>query len=129
MYPDLDFSSYLTTWLAKNKIFVKEFSEIVKFTNEKSQQYVKVKDLVEGMVYTTASSFDEDYVYLGKDNEGYYLWMFIGNHEVFSSDPYRYINVWATTVDRLKTMKKLRGVSKRYPTLRVDISLTKYRLR
>ena len=102
-------------------MFVKEFSDKVKFEEDTSPKYVKAKDLVAGMVYTSTSTYEEDYVYLGKDNMNNYCWSFIGNHQSFSNDPYRYLNYWQN-IDRLKSLKKVRGVSTRYPNLRLDVS-------
>lgn len=120
VYPNLDFSSSLMTWLAKNKLCVKDFGSAVNFTENKKPQYVKAKDLVEGKVYTTASSYAEDYVYLGKDRDNNYCWVFIGNHDWFSKNPYSYLNGYIQ-LDRTKTMKKLKGVSKMYLDFKLDM--------
>ncbi len=103
-------------WVAKSKILGGNKIPVINTTSEKlvnRVEYVKAKDLEVGRLYYTSSDpWRSTYCFLGRVN-GKYMWCFIGNDDLFKSDPDEYIT--SSVVDNVeitKSNKKVRLLTK-----------------
>lgn len=125
-YPDLDFSSGLDIWLKISNFAVKGFSNKVKITSNIKPSYVKASELEVGRIYVTASIYKETYIYIGKDDLGYFRFVFIGgNRPSFLKDPYRYILNYhdrGTMSRKTKSIPKFTGIADGWENYKLDLS-------
>lgn len=70
-------------WLQKNELLgMTLLSDLADLQGKKAKDlYVKAKDLIPGHVYYTGKGYDK-YVYLGRNEKGYFMWWFVGNMQL-----------------------------------------------
>ena len=116
-----DVSAQLQSWLRKHRITGITCTSKIATGSE----YVSAKDLEVGALYFSGQSpWRSTYCYMGRNSRKEFVWLFIGNDEVFKKDPIKYINTPASCdLERTKSNKKVRRLTKEWHSLLGDFKV------
>lgn len=108
-YKYINYEAVIDDWCEKNKKLTDKFPNLVKDVKETSKKvWVSARDLVPGELYYTGSLWGGLYLYLGRDSQNRFCWMFVGNEERLIQNDFSY---YRYNMERTKSNKKCKRLA------------------
>ena len=108
-YKYVNYESIIDDWCEKNKRLNNNFPSLVQDAKEASKKvWVSAKDLVPGELYYTGSLWRALYLYLGRDSQNRFCWMFVGNESELIKNNFSY---YRYNMERTKSNKKCKPLA------------------